>query len=92
LRVLVLEFRGRGYSDYDPIPARYTPLTYAGDVLELLNQLQIPSCTAACTLAAPSVAKCNASDRATCVLGCVDSSCFAHGRGPLIRQQGRNFE
>ena len=41
-RVIALDFRGRGDSDYDPLPARYTPLTYAGDVLELLNQLAIP--------------------------------------------------
>ncbi len=41
-RVLVLEFRGRGESEYDPVPARYVPLTYAGDVLEFLDQLSIP--------------------------------------------------
>ena len=39
LRVLPLEFRGRGDSAYDPLPARYNPLTYAGDVIELLDQL-----------------------------------------------------
>lgn len=41
-RVLALEFRGRGASDYDPQPARYNPLTYARDVLELLDHLNIP--------------------------------------------------
>ena len=41
-RVLVLEFRGRGDSDYDPQPMRYNPLTYAADVVELLDQLGIP--------------------------------------------------
>ncbi len=41
-RVLVLEFRGRGLSEYDPDPTRYNPLTYAGDVIELLDQLEIP--------------------------------------------------
>jgi pimeloyl-ACP methyl ester carboxylesterase len=40
-RVLVLEFRGRGESEYDPVPARYVPLTYAGDVGEFLDQLSI---------------------------------------------------
>ena len=40
-RVLVLEFRGRGGSDYDPVPQRYNPLTYAGDVIELLDQLAL---------------------------------------------------
>ena len=41
-RVIVLEFRGRGLSDPDPQPMRYNPLTYAGDVLQLLDQLQVP--------------------------------------------------
>ena len=41
-RVIALEFRGRGGSDYDPQPMRYTPLTYAADVIELLDQLGIP--------------------------------------------------
>ena len=41
-RVLALEFRGRGMSDYDPVPARYMPPTYALDVVELLEQLAIP--------------------------------------------------
>lgn len=40
-RVLVLEFRGRGDSGYDPEPARYNPLKYAADVIELLDQLGI---------------------------------------------------
>lgn len=42
LRVIALDFRGRGQSDYDPLPARYVPLTYANDVIELLDQLNIP--------------------------------------------------
>lgn len=41
-RVLVLEFRGRADSEYDPQPMRYNPLTYASDVIELLDQLGIP--------------------------------------------------
>ena len=41
-RVLALDFRGRGASDYDPLPMRYHPLTYAGDVIELLDQLDLP--------------------------------------------------
>lgn len=40
-RVIALDFRGRAESDYDPLPARYTPLTYAGDVIELLDDLGI---------------------------------------------------
>lgn len=40
-RVLALEFRGRADSQYDPLPMRYNPLTYAGDVIELLDQLGI---------------------------------------------------
>jgi len=41
-RVLALEFRGRGMSEYDPVPARYMPPTYAQDVIELLDLLAIP--------------------------------------------------
>src|SRR5206468_12163448 len=40
-RVLALDFRGRGASDYDPVSARYNPLTYASDAIELLDQLDI---------------------------------------------------
>lgn len=40
-RVIAPDFRGRGMSEYDPLPARYTPLTYATDVLQLLDQLMI---------------------------------------------------
>ena len=40
-RILVLEFRGRGLSEYDPVPARYIPPTYAFDVIELLDQLSV---------------------------------------------------
>jgi pimeloyl-ACP methyl ester carboxylesterase len=41
-RVLALDFRGRGASDYDPNSARYNPLSYAGDVIQLLDALTIP--------------------------------------------------
>jgi len=41
-RVIALDFRGRATSDHDPLPARYNPMTYAGDVIELLDQLGIP--------------------------------------------------
>lgn len=40
-RVIALEFRGRADSDYDPQPMRYTPLTYAGDVIEFLGAQSI---------------------------------------------------
>ena len=41
-RLIALDFRGRATSEYDPVPARYNPLTYAGDVIELLDKLGIP--------------------------------------------------
>jgi pimeloyl-ACP methyl ester carboxylesterase len=40
-RVLALDIRGRARSDYDPNPSRYLPITYASDVVELLDQLGI---------------------------------------------------
>ena len=41
-RVILVEFRGRARSDYDPEPARYNAMTYAGDVVELLQHLEVP--------------------------------------------------
>jgi pimeloyl-ACP methyl ester carboxylesterase len=41
-RVLAMDFRGRGLSDYDPQTARYIPITYATDVIEFLDELTIP--------------------------------------------------
>jgi len=40
-RVIAVDFRGRGQSQHDPVPARYVPGTYAMDVIELLNELGI---------------------------------------------------
>lgn len=40
-RVIALEFRGRGLSDYDPLPVRYNPLVYVHDVVELLDGLGV---------------------------------------------------
>jgi pimeloyl-ACP methyl ester carboxylesterase len=41
-RVLALDLRGRGDSDYARDPATYTPLTYVEDVLALLDELALP--------------------------------------------------
>jgi pimeloyl-ACP methyl ester carboxylesterase len=35
-RVVALDYRGRGESDYDPDPANYRPEVYMGDILALL--------------------------------------------------------
>ena len=40
-RVITPDFRGRGLSERDPQPARYVPPTYAADVLQLLDELDI---------------------------------------------------
>ncbi|MDL2341278.1 MAG: alpha/beta hydrolase [Pseudomonadota bacterium] len=40
-RVLCLDFRGRGGSDFDPEPGRYLPPTYARDTIALLDHLGI---------------------------------------------------
>jgi pimeloyl-ACP methyl ester carboxylesterase len=40
-RVIALDFRGRGRSDDDPLPGRYSPLTYASDVVQLLDKLDL---------------------------------------------------
>jgi len=41
-RVLAIDLRGRGDSDYARDSASYTPLTYVDDVLALLDQLALP--------------------------------------------------
>ena len=40
-RIIAPDFRGRGNSDRDPVPAHYIPPTYAADVLHLLDQLGV---------------------------------------------------
>ncbi len=40
-RIIAVEFRGRGQSQYDPQPDNYVPPTYAADLLKLLDQLGI---------------------------------------------------
>ncbi len=40
-RVLAFDVRGRGRSDRDPVPARYIPPTYVGDILFAMNTLDI---------------------------------------------------
>jgi len=41
-RVIAPDFRGRGMSEYDPVPARYLPPTYTQDMIELMDQLAVP--------------------------------------------------
>ena len=40
-RVICVELRGRGMSDRDPDPSRYTPHHYVADIMKLLDQLGI---------------------------------------------------
>lgn len=40
-RVIAVDQRGRGRSDYDPVAANYTPMTYVQDMFTLLDQLKI---------------------------------------------------
>lgn len=41
-RVLTMDVRGRGQSDWDSDPSRYNGVTYAGDAVAALAQLDIP--------------------------------------------------
>lgn len=38
-RVICVEQRGRGLSEWDPQPSRYLPVTYVGDMIALLSHL-----------------------------------------------------
>ena len=40
-RVICVDMRGRGLSEWDPEPARYQPMTYVADMIALLEHLQI---------------------------------------------------
>lgn len=40
-RVIAVDVRGRGNSDYDPQPERYTPAVYANDIVKLARDLGI---------------------------------------------------
>ena len=40
-RALTLDVRGRGFSDHDPQPERYQPPTYVGDVIQVLDAMQL---------------------------------------------------
>lgn len=42
-RLICVEQRGRGQSDYDPDPTRYSPATYVEDMFELLDALKLTS-------------------------------------------------
>ena len=40
-RVIAVDQRGRGRSDYDPVTAHYTPATYIQDMFTLLDRLEL---------------------------------------------------
>lgn len=40
-KVYAIDVRGRGLSDYDPVPANYHPGTYVGDVANIMSVLEI---------------------------------------------------
>jgi pimeloyl-ACP methyl ester carboxylesterase len=41
-RVIAVDLRGRGRSDRDPNPGHYVPLTYAADIVALLDSIGVP--------------------------------------------------
>ena len=40
-RVIAVDVRGRGRSEYDPEPSHYKPMVYAGDIMKLAQELGI---------------------------------------------------
>lgn len=42
-RMICVEQRGRGMSEWDPDPSRYAPVTYVGDMITLLKHLELDS-------------------------------------------------
>lgn len=40
-RVIAVDVRGRGHSEYDPDTSHYRPMVYAGDIIKLMQELEI---------------------------------------------------
>lgn len=70
-RVLAPDVRGRGRSSHDPRPSNYTPATYAGDVLDLMDAAGVGRALIVGTSMGGIIAMVMAGMRPTAVAGAV---------------------
>ena len=84
-RVIVVEQRGRGRSEYDDQVERYVPATYIGDMFELLGQLGISHCATLGTSMGGLMAM---------GMNAINPTLFTHivlnDIGPIVAQDGLN--
>lgn len=82
-RVIALDYRGRGRSDYDPDPGNYNPAVEAGDVLTVLTALGIERAVFVATSRGGIVTMLLAALRPTVIAGAV-----LNDIGPVIEPAG----
>jgi pimeloyl-ACP methyl ester carboxylesterase len=82
-RVLALDSRGRGQSDYDPNPANYTLAVELGDVLAVLTAMGVGRAILVGTSRGGILTMLLGSIRPTSIAGCV-----LNDIGPVIEPQG----
>lgn len=84
-RVIVVDQRGRGRSEYDDQVERYVPATYIGDMFELLQQLGISHCATIGTSMGGLMAM---------GMNAVNPTLFTHivlnDIGPVVAEEGLN--
>lgn len=84
-RVIVVEQRGRGRSEYDDQVERYVPATYIGDMFELLGQLGIDQCATIGTSMGGLMAM---------AMNALNPALFTHivlnDIGPIVAEEGLN--
>jgi pimeloyl-ACP methyl ester carboxylesterase len=82
-RVIALDYRGRGRSDYDPNPANYNPAVEVGDVISVLTALGIQRAVFVATSRGGILTMLLASLRPTIIAGVV-----LNDIGPVIEPAG----
>lgn len=82
-RVFAVDVRGRGLSQYDPVPENYNPTTYARDILTLFDELGIGRAIFIGTSMGGLITLIVAGQRLGCIAGAI-----LNDVGPEVSRQG----